>query len=88
MNCFVCGEDLGSTSLDADLPAGGTVFRAYGNYGSTLWDPTGVTNQYLRIVVCDTCLREGVVRGLVDHLKEVRRSTAEWATTTWDGEPE
>lgn len=56
--CVICRHEL-KVSVEAgeqSLPWGGTVFEAGGNYGSTVFDQLG-RGEYLRITVCDGCLR-------------------------------
>jgi len=36
-------------------PYNGLAFRTFGHYGSTVFDPAGMT-VYLDIVVCDACI--------------------------------
>jgi hypothetical protein len=61
INCIVCSTEVdnwdvaypeGKTQVH---PIGGTVFRTYGHYGSTVFDPMDAT--YLEIVLCDACLK-------------------------------
>lgn len=48
--CFLCSKDV-----TRDQWHDGTVFTAFGNYGSGLFDPMdGAVN--LTIIVCDPCL--------------------------------
>lgn len=59
-NCIVCQSEVDNWDIaypkDATQvhPIGGTVFRTYGHYGSTVFDPMDAS--YLEIVVCDECL--------------------------------
>lgn len=58
-NCIVCAADVENWDAahpDKDVvhPIGGTVFRTYGHYGSSVFDPMDAS--YLEIVVCDQCL--------------------------------
>jgi hypothetical protein len=55
--CMICGRDLKAAAPGSqNQPSGGTYFLTYGNYGSTVFDPLGVS--VLEISVCDGCLRE------------------------------
>lgn len=58
-NCIVCAAEVDNWDIahpdeDAVHPIGGTVFRTYGHYGSSVFDPMDAS--YLEIVVCDECL--------------------------------
>ena len=59
-NCIVCNAEVENwdgvyPDNESQIhPIGGTVFRTYGHYGSTVFDPMDAS--YLEIVVCDTCL--------------------------------
>ena len=60
INCIVCAAevenwDIAHPDKDVVHPIGGTVFRTYGHYGSTVFDPMDAS--YLDIVVCDECLK-------------------------------
>jgi hypothetical protein len=59
MNCIACRRPIGG---DYDAPDGALVFTSHGNYGSHLFDSM---NEWLRIVICDDCVRETAVRGEV-----------------------
>jgi hypothetical protein len=58
--CIVCADDVENWDIAypedsaAVHPIGGTVFRTYGHYGSSVFDPMDAS--YLEIVVCDGCL--------------------------------
>lgn len=54
LTCIKCNKELKSCFDDAVQPLGGTAFRTYGHYGSTVFDP--MDGSYLDIVVCDECL--------------------------------
>ena len=60
-NCMICAKEVenwdeaypeGNTKIH---PIGGTVFRTYGHYGSTVFDPMNAT--YMEIVICCDCLK-------------------------------
>jgi len=65
-NCIVCGTEVDnwdeaySETPNTVHPIGGTKFRTYGHYGSTVFDPMDAS--YLEIVVCDSCLRDRLHR--------------------------
>jgi hypothetical protein len=65
-NCIVCNTevdnwDIAYTENKMQVhPVGGTVFRTYGHYGSTVFDPMDAS--YLEVVVCDECLRSRMER--------------------------
>jgi hypothetical protein len=59
-NCIICAADVDNWDIahpekDTVHPIGGTVFRTYGHYGSTVFDPMDAS--YLEVVVCDRCLK-------------------------------
>lgn len=61
--CFVCGKKLeralpSESNELSNQPHDATMFGAYGNYGSTVWDPfpATVARKYLEINICDDCL--------------------------------
>ena len=60
-NCIVCNTEVENwdeayPDNESQIhPIGGTVFRTYGHYGSTVFDPMDAS--YLEIVVCDECLK-------------------------------
>jgi hypothetical protein len=60
INCIKCHRELEHWDVyppeeQQMHPIGGTVFRTYGNYGSSVFDPMDAT--YLDISICDECLR-------------------------------
>ena len=75
-NCIVCNAELKNwdevypEDKPTVHPIDGTVFRTYGHYGSSVFDPMDAS--YLDIVVCDPCLRnrmERTYRGVNEHYK-------------------
>lgn len=65
-NCIICDEEVENWDIAYPEnekpvhPIGGTVFRTYGHYGSSVFDPMDAS--YLEIVVCDTCLKKSLHR--------------------------
>jgi uncharacterized protein (DUF2225 family) len=65
-NCIVCNTELENLDIaypddnEKVHPIDGTVFRTYGHYGSTVFDPMDAS--YLEIVVCDRCLQSRLER--------------------------
>lgn len=59
-NCIVCNSEVDNWDIAYPEdkpqvhPIGGTVFRTYGHYGSTVFDPMDAS--YMEVVVCDKCL--------------------------------
>jgi hypothetical protein len=54
MNCLICESDVFTGKFGIESA---TIWRSYGNYGSSLYDPlTG--DCYLEAVICDSCLRK------------------------------
>ena len=61
-NCIVCKSEVDNWDIAYPEdkpqvhPIGGTVFRTYGHYGSTVFDPMDAS--YMEVVVCDECLKD------------------------------
>jgi len=61
-NCIICkceveNWDIAYPENEAQVhPLGGTAFRTYGHYGSSVFDPMDAS--YLEVVFCDDCLKE------------------------------
>lgn len=61
-NCIICEVavenwvDAYPDNSSVVHPLDGTVFRTYGNYGSTVFDPMDAS--YLEIVLCNSCLKD------------------------------
>ena len=69
IKCFCCDCDIEADMpiIPTDLGAvyDGVLFRATGNYGSTLFDPlpaTGKGEEFLQIIICDECIRKNAKR--------------------------
>lgn len=65
--CIVCGHhcEPGFESDDdrRTPPGDGACFQAYGNFGTTLFDPPpSAPESHLEIVVCDWCLIDQAAR--------------------------
>lgn len=60
LNCIICSAELENWDVYPTKtvvhPIGGTAFRTYGNYGSSVFDPMDAS--YLDIVICDSCLTD------------------------------
>lgn len=85
VSCRAVIPHMGNT--DADMPVG-TLFSAYGNYGSGLFDPPGPSSpRSLQVVICDGCLRELSSAGLVVE-ETVYRRPAEHTYRPWSPEDE
>lgn len=76
-NCIVCYKEIenwdeaypeGNTKIH---PIGGTVFRTYGHYGSTVFDPMDAT--YMEIVICCDCLKPHTQHTYIGIDKEYQR---------------
>ena len=91
-NCIKCGKQLDNWDVaypegaSQVHPLGGTVFRSYGNYGSTVFDPLDAS--YLDICVCDSCLSTtthvyaGVNESYKQEQAEARQDLEEFAYNT------
>lgn len=61
-NCIICETEVDNWDIaypegsNVVHPIGGTAFRTYGHYGSTMFDPMDAS--FLEIVICDTCLKD------------------------------
>lgn len=73
-NCFCCSQSITSIpeNINPEDVVGYNEFNAFGNYGSTSFDPDPMVirgrKQQLSIVVCDNCLQAKAAEGLVDLL--------------------
>ena len=45
---------------------GALEFQASGNFGSTVYDPLD-SRTHLRVTICDECVRQAAVKGLVQE---------------------
>lgn len=58
-NCIICEAPVDNWDIAYEKPTvhpiGGTIFRTYGNYGSSVFDPMDAS--YLDVVICDSCLK-------------------------------
>ena len=63
-NCIICKREVDNwdeaypENEERVHPIDGTVFRTYGHYGSTVFDPMDAS--YLAVVFCDPCLKERI----------------------------
>jgi len=67
MRCFCCDRVLNAESTDNPLVItpvyDGLIFRATGNFGSTVFDPMPIgIEEMLQIVICDECVRQKAER--------------------------
>jgi len=84
-NCIVCNTEVENWDIaypDNAVqvhPIGGTVFRTYGHYGSTVFDPMDAS--YLDVVICDLCLDarlDRTYKGVnAEYKKELEEKRAE-----------
>lgn len=67
LSCIVCEKELESALpekiQDVNQPYAGTTFFAYGQYGSTIFDP--MDGSSLEINICDDCLDKKAKRGMI-----------------------
>lgn len=84
MKCFKCDRTLDPVDPKWERqPYGGTVFVAYGHYGSTVWDVNyGSSNKFLEIVLCDDCLLAN--KDQVQMVRKIPRVDYEYKA--WDPE--
>lgn len=87
-NCIICKCEVENWDIaypeneEHVHPIGGTAFRTYGHYGSTIFDPMNAS--YLEVVFCDPCLKErmeytyeGVNKQYAEELEEHRKKQDE-----------
>jgi len=74
---FLCPE-LNCKTTSIGCPDDATVWRSWGNYGSTVYDPQN-SNEFLELVLCDNCLKQKAskVRRKVHEQKETRLISVE-----------
>ncbi|RLC89137.1 MAG: hypothetical protein DRJ03_00865 [Chloroflexi bacterium] len=66
--CICCGnwlsvESLGDDPLTLSPVYDGLIFRASGNYGSTIFDPMPIgQEEYLQVIICDDCVKRNLKR--------------------------
>lgn len=90
INCFRCNKQLDAAAPDSDRlpiqPYGGVMFRAGGNYGSTIWDPQ-VRSWELHIIICDDCMLQNKQNIVHSQLNRVAKYSYElWNPAPWSGE--
>lgn len=86
--CIVCGRQftLSCPAVDPDTvpepgqPHDAVTFYAYGQYGSTVFDPQDESQ--IRVNVCDPCLLERKDR--VWHARYVRQRALRLFSRPWD----
>lgn len=65
VNCICCGLALKTEPNDNPMVIfpvyDGLIFRATGNFGSTVFDPMsflpGMKEQMLQVIICDECMK-------------------------------
>lgn len=68
VQCICCGnwlsaESVGDDPLTITPVYDGLIFRATGNFGSTVFDPMPIgLEEYLQVVICDDCIRNNSSR--------------------------
>lgn len=66
--CVCCGKWLSADFIDDDpltiTPVyDGLIFRATGNFGSTIFDPMPIgVEEILQVVICDDCIKKNARR--------------------------
>lgn len=61
--CFCCNRvievETGDNPMVIPAAYGAIIFRATGNYGSTIFDPLPIRKEeILQIIICDDCVRK------------------------------
>lgn len=79
VQCMCCDKWLDAEFLDSDdlltvVPVyDGLIFRATGNFGSTIFDPMPIgEEEYLLVVICDDCVKSKAKR--VTHIFNIERT--------------
>jgi len=66
LNCFCCNRIVDSEMPENPMVIGiayrALLFRATGNYGSSVFDPPHECPEILQIVICDDCLKKKAKR--------------------------
>jgi hypothetical protein len=82
LKCFTCRTELapafsgGGVDGDTHQPSAALMFTAYGNYGSTIYDPGGMGgHECLMINICDSCVSGGAIDGVVVYAVRTPRPT-------------
>ncbi len=62
VKCFVCDKileiEIGSNPLVVHPVYDGLIFRALGNFGSTVFDPMPIgREEMLQVFICDKCIK-------------------------------
>jgi ribosomal protein L44E len=79
LRCFSCDRELdwdgpsGDNDVDARaraVPMKATTFTSRGNYGSTVFDPSPHESIYLKVAICDECMKEHQERVLAVRYRD------------------
>lgn len=54
--CIVCNEP--TEAIDDHCPNDALIFSSHGNYGSRVWDAAFSDASYLRVIICDKCVKQ------------------------------
>ncbi len=76
--CFCCGKVILLEPIDNPLIISGVydglIFRALGNYGSTIFDPLpNMPEELLQIIICDVCVKRNAKR--VTRIHSIKRNS-------------
>jgi len=78
VQCFCCDKELDAEfPLDDPLTLSpiydGLIFRASGNFGSTIFDPMPTCQEeYLQVIICDDCIKRKAKR--VTRIHNIERT--------------
>ena len=81
LNCMCCNRivegDVNENPLIISPVYNGLIFRATGNFGSTVFDPMPIgVEEILQVVICDDCMKKKAKR--VTRIHNIQREmTAE-----------
>lgn len=81
LSCIVCKKELESALTGSEIydrqPAEALSFIAYGNYGSTVFDPMPISGRvvtFLTVNICDKCILVAVTENTVQEVTKTERS--------------
>lgn len=83
--CLICEKDV--SSIDDQFYKNATIWRANGNYGSTVYDPKPWTSYgsnfhtCLEAVICDDCLKakkELIEEAIIEKTEKIERKPVDF----------
>ncbi len=83
--CLKCGRETSPAMPSPDTetpPADAMLFISYGNYGSRVFDSV-LGNEYLLAVICDQCVTQAGMKGIVLHCRRRNSPLADVIREKW-----